>query len=144
MGDTDINKLLKELENNSAINQKFRMGKPTKRNPQFICFAVSDEKSEEKGFKMLCYLAEDSSEERDSAASSFNDETSDFNSYIEAGPDLFCSESQPGLFCAEAALPPSPGPSNVSDPLWGQWERRQRINKEYQQQEGKKRTETPE
>ncbi|GIY63467.1 large T antigen [Caerostris darwini] len=90
--------------------------------------------------------------ERDSVASSFNDETFDFNSYTEAEPDLFCLESQPDLFCSETTLPPSPGPSNVSDPepdlddpLWGKWERRQRINKEYQQQEeGKKRTETPE
>ncbi|GIY34085.1 hypothetical protein CEXT_435191 [Caerostris extrusa] len=37
--------------------------------------------------------------------------------YTEAEPDLFCSESQPDLFCSESTLPPSPGPSNVSDPL---------------------------
>ncbi|GIY89453.1 hypothetical protein CEXT_189051 [Caerostris extrusa] len=53
--------------------------------------------------------------ERDSVASSFNDETFDFNSYTETEPDLFCSESQPDLLCSEYTLPPSPGPSNVSD-----------------------------
>ncbi|GIX95980.1 hypothetical protein CDAR_397271 [Caerostris darwini] len=35
--ENELNKLLNELETNDALNGKFMVGKPAKRNPQFIC-----------------------------------------------------------------------------------------------------------
>ncbi|GIY68038.1 hypothetical protein CEXT_202911 [Caerostris extrusa] len=45
--ETGLSKLLKELKNSTAINEKFSVGKPSKRTPQFICFGVSNDTPEE-------------------------------------------------------------------------------------------------
>ncbi|GIY73319.1 hypothetical protein CDAR_530961 [Caerostris darwini] len=51
--ETGISKLLKELKNSTAIKEKFSVGKPSKRTPQFICFGVSNDTVEETALACL-------------------------------------------------------------------------------------------
>ncbi|GIY79606.1 hypothetical protein CDAR_57081 [Caerostris darwini] len=46
VNEEDLTTLLKELETNTSVKEKFTVGKPTKRNPQFICFGVSEDADE--------------------------------------------------------------------------------------------------
>ncbi|GIX77328.1 uncharacterized protein CDAR_276571 [Caerostris darwini] len=57
--DQDLNKLLHELENNPSIKDQFKMRKPVKRNPQFICFGVSEEVMVKKSLQIICDNIED-------------------------------------------------------------------------------------
>ncbi|GIX77312.1 hypothetical protein CDAR_276481 [Caerostris darwini] len=45
--ESDLQKLLKELDSNKDLKQEYKMGKPSKRNPQFICYGVDEETKED-------------------------------------------------------------------------------------------------
>ncbi|GIX73553.1 uncharacterized protein CEXT_736971 [Caerostris extrusa] len=61
--EADLNKLLNELHKNEAISSKFKVAKPQKRNPQFVCYGVNAEtKAEEIKTSIMyqCAIEEDS------------------------------------------------------------------------------------
>ncbi|GIX79771.1 uncharacterized protein CDAR_77421 [Caerostris darwini] len=65
VSEEDLEKLLKEIENNERITENYKVGKPDKRNPQFICFGVSEETDEAtvaKCIKYHCGVQENSNE----------------------------------------------------------------------------------
>ncbi|GIX87699.1 reverse transcriptase domain-containing protein [Caerostris darwini] len=60
--DQDLNKLLHELEKNPSIKNNYTVGKPIKRNPQFICFGLSEETEEQtvlKSIQAICDTIQD-------------------------------------------------------------------------------------
>ncbi|GIY45302.1 hypothetical protein CDAR_246031 [Caerostris darwini] len=63
--ETDLDKLIRELDSNPAIKDKFDVGKPLQRNPQIICYGVSNETTEDtvtNCIKLHCSLDESSTD----------------------------------------------------------------------------------
>ncbi|GIY68091.1 uncharacterized protein CDAR_453061 [Caerostris darwini] len=63
--DKDLDKLIRELDSNPDIKEKFDFGKPIQRNPQIICFGVSNETTEAtvaNCIKLHCSLDESSTD----------------------------------------------------------------------------------
>ncbi|GIY00319.1 uncharacterized protein CEXT_145071 [Caerostris extrusa] len=60
---TDLDKLLMELDSNPEVKTNFEIGKPIQTNPQVICYGVSNETTEEtvaNSIKQHCSLEETS------------------------------------------------------------------------------------